>query len=57
MPIFSCTKCDKEFNRKSNYDYHINNMKRPCNIIKSENNEENEENLIIDVEPPIISPK
>jgi hypothetical protein len=25
-----CEKCNKEFNRKSNYDYHINNKKKPC---------------------------
>ncbi len=26
-----CQNCNKSFNRKSNYDYHINNKKNPCN--------------------------
>ena len=30
MPIFKCNKCNKEFNRKSNFEYHINELKRPC---------------------------
>jgi hypothetical protein len=27
-----CQTCNKEFNRKSNYDYHINNKKKPCKV-------------------------
>ena len=33
MPIYDCPNCKKKFNRKSNYIYHIENKKRPCNII------------------------
>jgi hypothetical protein len=27
-----CEICNKCFNRKSNYDYHVNNKKNPCKI-------------------------
>ncbi len=30
MVIYTCTTCNKSFNRKSNYDYHIENKKNPC---------------------------
>ena len=30
MPFFKCSKFNKEFNRKSNFDYHIKNKIRPC---------------------------
>ena len=33
MPIYKCLECKKEFNRKSNFDYHIKERKRPCNNI------------------------
>jgi hypothetical protein len=33
MPKHVCIICNKEFNRKSNYDYHIENKKKPCNAI------------------------
>ena len=29
MVLYKCNRCGKEFNRKSNYNYHIN-RKRPC---------------------------
>lgn len=29
MPEYVCQKCDKKFNQKSHYDYHIN-RKNPC---------------------------
>ena len=36
-----CTNCNKIFNKKSNFDKHINNKKRPCGtvIIKGSPNE------------------
>ena len=30
MVIYKCPKCDKVFNRKSNYEYHVNEKKKPC---------------------------
>ena len=30
MPIFKCPKCDKQFNKKSTYDYHLYNKKYSC---------------------------
>jgi hypothetical protein len=30
MPVFSCNNCNKKFNRKSNYEYHINDKVKPC---------------------------
>ncbi len=30
MVSYQCQKCNKVFNRKSNYDYHIYKKKRPC---------------------------
>ena len=30
MPIYTCCNCNKEFNRKSNFDYHMKDKKRPC---------------------------
>ncbi len=30
MVIYTCPACTKTFNRKSNYEYHINNKKKPC---------------------------
>ena len=38
MVTYCCNKCNKVFNRKSNYDYHIN-KKKPC-----KNNEPNDPN-------------
>ena len=31
MVIYICPNCDKQFNRKSNYDNHTINKKKPCN--------------------------
>ena len=39
MVKFSCIICNKGFNRKSNYEYHINDKKRPC--MNLENKEDN----------------
>jgi len=36
MVLYKCNKCNKEFNRKSNYINHIN-RKFPCNNLVSEN--------------------
>ncbi len=33
MVNYTCEICSKNFNRKSNFDYHINNKKKPCQII------------------------
>jgi hypothetical protein len=41
MAIFSCPKCKKEFNRKSNFNYHIENKIRPCKIIIIDNDIKN----------------
>lgn len=30
MPNHICILCNKVFNRKSNYDYHVENKKKPC---------------------------
>ena len=30
MVNYTCFTCNKSFNRKSNYDYHTNNKKKPC---------------------------
>ncbi len=30
MVKYTCNICLKEFNRKSNYDYHVDNKKKPC---------------------------
>ena len=44
MPIFICQNCNKEFNRKSNYVYHVENKKRPCNVLENKNNCQNIKN-------------
>jgi hypothetical protein len=36
MVSHTCVNCNKEFNRKSNYDYHVYNKKNPC--VKKINN-------------------
>ena len=30
MVNYTCPKCNKEFNRKSNFNYHISDKKKPC---------------------------
>ncbi len=37
MVNYTCNICFKNFNRKSNYVYHVNNKKTPCNGLCSEN--------------------
>ena len=32
MVVHTCPNCKKEFNKKSTYDYHIENKKKPCLI-------------------------
>jgi hypothetical protein len=34
MKIFKCPNCNKEFNRKSNFEYHIKGKKRPCIVLE-----------------------
>jgi hypothetical protein len=56
MPIFECEKCKKNFNRKSNYDYHINNKKRPCTtIINIKYNDIDDDKQSLSFETPKIS--
>ena len=47
MPIFTCPKCNKQFNRKSNFVYHIDNKKRPCTTL----------NIIIAPIVSVLTPK
>jgi hypothetical protein len=35
MPVFSCPICNKGFNRKSNFDYHMKDKIRPCSTLNS----------------------
>ena len=46
--LYKCKRCDKEFNQKSNYNYHLN-RKNPCkninNIINTDTNNEIIQNL------------
>lgn len=37
MPIYKCNSCLKEFNRKCNYDDHINKKKKPCLLSNIQN--------------------
>jgi hypothetical protein len=37
MVIYTCPKCSKEFNRKCNFMDHIENKKKPCKPIHTEN--------------------
>ena len=30
MVVHTCPSCKKEFNKKSTYDYHVQNKKSPC---------------------------
>ena len=30
MVLHKCELCLKEFTKKSTYDYHVNNKKKPC---------------------------
>ena len=33
MVFHICPDCNREFNKKSHYDYHIENKKKPCKAI------------------------
>jgi len=37
MVIYTCPNCNKEFKKKYNFNYHINNKIRPCKNIKTIN--------------------
>jgi hypothetical protein len=39
MVTYTCDICSKQFNRKSNYDYHIGNKKKPCRQITEKINQ------------------
>ena len=39
MVTYTCDICSKQFNRKSNYDYHIGNKKKPCQQITDKINQ------------------
>ena len=44
MDNFKCEKCNKMFSRKTNYLYHINNIKKPCfnnSLIETSNDKNN----------------
>lgn len=46
MTIYTCPKCKKDFNRKCNYDYHLNNKKKPCLSNKIILTPENSEKIV-----------
>lgn len=39
MVIYECSNCGKQFNRKSNYDYHLYKKKNPCMYVKPQTEE------------------
>ncbi len=41
MVNYTCPTCNKQFNRKSNYDYHMENKKKPCQPKNPERTQEN----------------
>jgi hypothetical protein len=38
MVLYICSNCNKEFKKKCNYDYHIENKKKPCNAYSPNQN-------------------
>lgn len=44
MVKYNCSKCNKEFNKKSNYENHIN-KKKPCVKFSNKNTNDNEINI------------
>ena len=36
--VYKCLKCNKEFNRKSHYDYHINRIRSCVSLYDDKNN-------------------
>lgn len=48
MVLYECPKCNKEFDRKSNYKNHLN-KKKPCVLIENINDDDSNTNIINDI--------
>ena len=55
MTLYTCLVCNKQFNRKCNYNYHIDNKKKPCtennNIISPESSDFLQNLIVIPPKP------